>query len=112
MRTRLIYLALITISITVGLAVVEVGLRIAGKYAPLEEPIKPPQPELYTPDPVVGYRLRPSLRTTYHHPPTNPEVIPVTSNSDGFRTPREFDEPDDRPRILVVGDSFVFGQGV
>jgi hypothetical protein len=33
-------------------------------------------------------------------------------NSDGFRNSREFDERDGRPRILVTGDSFVFGQGV
>ncbi len=39
-------------------------------------------------------------------------TLEVTSNSDGFRNSREFDEPDARKRILVIGDSFTFGLGV
>jgi hypothetical protein len=36
----------------------------------------------------------------------------VISNRHGFRESRELDEPDDRPRVAMLGDSFVFGEGV
>jgi hypothetical protein len=67
---------------------------------------------LYEADANVGYRLRPFLRTTYHYPQASKESIPIVSNSDGFRSNREFDEPDHRLKIMVVGDSFAFGEGV
>ena len=38
--------------------------------------------------------------------------IDVTINSSGFRGPEFPDQNDDRPRILVMGDSFVWGFGV
>ncbi len=46
------------------------------------------------------------------YPPRNPRVLSLVANSDGFRSPRELGESDPRTRILVVGDSFVFGSGV
>lgn len=112
MRSRIIYLTLIAISLSVAFAVIEIGLRVAGVYAPIDDPIKAPQPELYEASTTVGYRLHPSLRTTFRYPKTSKELIPLVSNSDGFRNSREFNEPDDRRRVLVVGDSFVFGPGV
>jgi len=36
----------------------------------------------------------------------------VVSNRHGFRSSRELDEIDDRPHLIVLGDSFVFGEGV
>jgi hypothetical protein len=83
-----------------------------GYYLPPNNPLTTAQPELYQSDPNVGYRLRSNLNTSYHYPAASKELIPVVSNSDGFRNSREFDERDGRPRILVTGDSFVFGQGV
>lgn len=72
----------------------------------------PRRPELYRPNPELGYTLRPSTRVTYHYPPSSPTELSVVSNSDGFRNDREFDEPDTRPRIWVLGDSMVLGEGV
>jgi hypothetical protein len=46
------------------------------------------------------------------YPRNGPNVIPIISNAEGFRSSREYDEPDPRRRILVVGDSFVYGLGV
>jgi hypothetical protein len=74
--------------------------------------LSPTRPDLYTADPDVGYRLHPSLRTTIGYPPSNPRPLSLNANSDGFRSERELGGPDSRPRILVVGDSFVFGSGV
>jgi hypothetical protein len=39
-------------------------------------------------------------------------VYTITANADGFRARRELGEPDPRPRVLVLGDSMMFGPGV
>ena len=39
-------------------------------------------------------------------------ALSIVSNSDGFRSRRDFREPDARRRIVVLGDSMVFGSGV
>jgi hypothetical protein len=60
-----------------------------------------------------GYALRPSRTAEYLYPEEEPRRrITVVSNRDGFRSRRELEEPDDRPRVVVLGDSFVFGEGV
>lgn len=112
MRSRLIYLGLIALSLLVAFGLIEGGLRVAGVYAPIENPVKAPQPELYEADATIGYRLHPSMKTTFRYPRKSKELVPLVSNSDGFRSSREFGEPDHRRRVLVVGDSFVFGPGV
>ncbi len=68
--------------------------------------------EMYQAHPPYGYRLWPSRTTTYLHPKQNPRLLTVRSNRHGFRGARELDEPDARPRIVVLGDSMVFGDGV
>jgi hypothetical protein len=107
-------LAVVTVglSLAVALVVCEGTLRALALYRPPAEPIRPEQPEIYHPDPDVGYTLWPSRTTTHRYPPSSGELITLTSNSDGFRNAREFDDQDGRRRILVVGDSFVFGLGV
>jgi hypothetical protein len=50
--------------------------------------------------------------TTYRYPLHNPRHLNVVSDRYGFRNSRELDEPDERLRVMVVGDSFVFGEGV
>jgi hypothetical protein len=100
------------LSLAVALGVCEGTLRALALYRPPAQPIRPEQPEIYQPNPDVGYTLWPSRTTTHRYPPGSAELITLTSNSDGFRNAREFDEHDGRKRILVVGDSFVFGLGV
>lgn len=39
-------------------------------------------------------------------------MITLISNSDGFASSRNLGEPDPRPRVLVIGDSFTMGLGV
>lgn len=102
----------VSVSLAVGLGVGEAVLRALDLYRPPAEPIRAEQPEIYQSNPDVGYTLWPSRTTSHRYPPTSSELITLTSNSDGFRNPREFDEQDGRSRILVVGDSFVFGLGV
>lgn len=90
----------------------EAGLRVLDRFEPPPPIPVPRQPELYRPDPVLGYTLRPSTRITYHYPVSSTRALSVASNSDGFRNQREFDEPDSRPRIWMLGDSMVLGEGV
>ncbi|GAH15786.1 unnamed protein product, partial [marine sediment metagenome] len=73
---------------------------------------QPRRPHLFTGDANFGYRLKSSMETSYHYPPRNPVAIPLVSNSLGFRDDRELYEKDPRTRILMVGDSFIFGSGV
>jgi hypothetical protein len=105
-------IAIALVSVFAALAVCEGVLRARGLYRPPDNPIKTSRPDLYRADPNVGYTLWPSASKTYTYPVNSTDAIALVSNSDGFRSPREFDERDGRVRILMVGDSFVFGQGV
>jgi len=96
----------------VCLAVTEFGLHVADRYHPRAQPPPTRLPELYAPSPDYGYSLWPSTTNTYTYPPAEPRLLTVRSNAHGFREARELDQSDDRPRVLVVGDSFVFGEGV
>jgi len=111
-RLRAVQASAVLIGAVIALAAAEVALRSFDLYRPIDHPVRPAQPDLYEADPVVGYRLRASRAVTYRYPHGSGPEIPLVSNSDGFRSPREFGEMDQRRRILVVGDSFVFGQGV
>ncbi len=95
-----------------SLGLLEGALRHKDLYAP---PVYPPtcaRPEFYQFHEPWGYRLHPSRRTTYLYPPEEPRELTVIANRQGFRDARELDEPDERPRILLLGDSFAFGDGV
>lgn len=111
-RSRYTGLLLLFASIGFSLVVAEVALRFVVK---LPVPSYPPvnyRPDLYQQFDSYGYRLFPSRTTTYLYPHSNPRKLTLVSNSAGFRSSRELHEPDERVRILVVGDSFVFGDGV
>jgi hypothetical protein len=111
-RALLVNAGLVGLSVLAACAAVEGGLRATGSYLPPDQPVETARPDLYRADPHVGYTLWPSRIMSYQYPEGSEEWIPLHANSDGFRTPREFDERDSRSRLLVVGDSFVFGQGV
>jgi hypothetical protein len=85
-------------------------------------PPPPPKPTrkslgIFEAYPPHGYRLKPNIRHTGVFIPgisertTESRELATESNKNGFRG-REFDEADDRTRIAVLGDSFVFGIGV
>jgi hypothetical protein len=103
---------IIVVSIVAAVLVVEFSLRARGSYRPPANPINPVRPNLNEADPEVGYKLHPSIKSTYRYPHWNSEPIPVVSNSDGFRNSREFGESDGRRKVLVVGNSQIFGEGV
>ena len=106
-----IFLALVG---TVCLGLLELGVRL---FRPYEIPPYPERPHPGAPEfeaSSFGYRLRLDSRFARPVSPKRPGVVPEpwVSNSDGFRATRELDEPDERTRVLVIGDSFVFGLGV
>ena len=112
MKRVAIRFLLLAISVLIGLAAVEVALRLGNLFRPPNDPPRPRRADLYQADERVGYRLWTSTKMCYRYPVSNGRVLSVNSNSDGFRSEREFDEPDSRTRIVVTGDSFVFGDGV
>lgn len=105
-------LLLCVVAIFAALALGEMALRIVDVARPLELPPQPTRPEMFAPDPNVGYHLWPSTRTCMRYPPNSHRMVHVVSNSDGFASSRELGDADPRPRVLVLGDSFVFGTGV
>jgi len=92
--------------------VAEATLRLLNRFDPPPYPPIPRKVHLYKGHEIVGYTLWPSARISYRYPPDNPRLRTVVSNSDGFRNDRDFDTPHAGLRILVTGDSFVFGEGV
>jgi hypothetical protein len=111
-RAKLKNLLLLLASLGLSLVLVEGALRIAVSIPVPPYPPVTSRPELYQEFEPYGYRLWPSRTNTYLYPRKNPRQLTVVSNSAGFRDSRELHEPDHRTRILVVGDSFVFGEGV
>jgi hypothetical protein len=103
---------LLTVSLVGSALAGEVGLRLLGKFQPPPPVPIPMRPDLYQADPELGYTLKPSTRATYYYPIGSSHLVNLVSNSDGFRSPREFDGPDSRVRIWVLGDSLVLGDGV
>jgi hypothetical protein len=58
-----------------------------------------------------GYRLWPSRTLRRRYPPLDGREVTIASNADGFRGD-DLHRRDGRPRIVVAGDSMVFGAGV
>lgn len=103
---------LVLFSTVLTLAAGEVALIVLDQYAPPAYPPETRRADLYEFHEAYGYRLHPNLATTYDYPLENPRTLGLVANSEGFRDDRELGEPDPRPRIQVIGDSFVFGEGV
>ena len=96
-------LALVGLSCIVGLVVLEVAARIILGARP---PGKSGEQAVYTLfDPVLGWRNKPGASVTYNR---REYKTTVEINALGFRdVERSVPKPAERPRVLVVGDSFV-----
>lgn len=111
MRT-IVNLILLVVSTALAIGAVEVAMRLRDWYPPPPNPISTRQPSLYRAHDQMGYTLWPGKDTTYRYPPNAPFELRLAANTDGLRDDRELGAPDHRPRVLVLGDSFVFGDGV
>jgi hypothetical protein len=105
-------LALLLVSLGLSLAAAELALRAIGPRWVIGYPPACFWPHLFERYDPHGYRLRPARVIPDAYPPAAPRRISITANRDGFRSRRDFREPDPRPRVVVVGDSMVYGSGV
>src|SRR5574341_402453 len=86
-------------------------------YDPLEAPpAAPPNWEasaaLYEPDPVLEYRLRPNAAIPFTRQSDGAQIA-VRTNNLGFRDEADYvTGPHEGRRVLLLGDSLVFGAGV
>ncbi len=99
-------------AILVGCFLAEGATRLTGRFQPPPYPPACGRPELYEPYEPYGYRLHPSRTMQYEYPRHNPRTLTVVSNPHGFRSQRDPLVPCSPPRIVFLGDSFVFGEGV
>jgi hypothetical protein len=111
LRTRSSRVACLVLAVCAACVLAEAGLRVNHAYPPPDDAPQSGEPDIFESDPAVGYRLRPS-RNMALYSRKNQHFDLVVSNADGFRSNRELDVDDGRRRILIVGDSFVFGLGV
>lgn len=92
---------LVLLSVAVGLAALEAGGRafaIVGKKG-----------KLFRPDAVLGWTPLPHLNLVRMN--ANGGLWRVTTDAEGIRGPSAWDS-DDQIRLLILGDSFAFGEGV
>lgn len=104
-RSRLANLGLAAVSLGVSVLAAEVVARLVRPQA-----IEVIAPGLYQPDPPRRYRLSPGYRgeltnfTEFH--------TPLAISSQGLRGPALPPKSPEEKRLLVLGDSFIFGWGV
>ncbi len=94
-------LLLLVASVLVALGVAEVGLRIG--YREGLALVHDERSLMYRYDPVLGWFPVPGRSNRF----VASRPITIVNNSQGFRGPEY--RPDDRPGLLFLGDSFVWG---
>lgn len=105
MRLILINLMTTAVLLVLGVAALEIGLRLYyfGSVSPFIG-----GPKLYKPDPQVGFVLNPNLNSSQQRPDF---IVPVTTNSLGLRG-SELAPKSEAFRIAFLGDSHIFGSGL
>jgi len=99
--------AALGLGLALSLALAEVALRALGERPWVELPMKPGEPVMYEPDPVLGWRAKPGAYTY----PVLGLPIRQTILADGSRaTGRRAAAPE--ARVVVLGDSFAQGWGL
>ena len=103
LRSHLVKLLLLSASLLVSFLAVEAAVRIL--YGNPQRFLSPQVRHILTP---YGYKLEPGQRGSYTLDK------PVRTNSVGFRDSKEWTvpKPEGTFRIMVLGDSFTFGNGV
>ncbi|HET6201516.1 MAG TPA: hypothetical protein VFI25_01795 [Planctomycetota bacterium] len=113
MRSRFRRAVVVAVAALGALGAAEAVARLLGEPSGPAPP-KPPQiegPRIRTPDPDLGWRLLPSLVTTHR---CVDYAVTYRTNAQGARASRDYAaaRAPGRTRVLVYGDSFVFGVGV
>ena len=105
-------LLLAVATLAVSLAGAELALRLARPLWAIPYPPVCYRPDLFQRWDPYGYRLWPSRTMQARYPGPDGRLVTIVSNRDGFRSRRELHEADGRRRVVVLGDSMVFGVGV
>jgi len=108
---------MILVGLILGLALLELGARLFTRADPVAENTWARRVLthrhaglLHMPDPILGWRNRPGVETDFESPEFR---VHVRINDLGLRgAPVPKSPPSGRRRVLLVGDSFVFGWGV
>jgi hypothetical protein len=109
MRTKpLLSVAALVFSLLLG----ETAFRLTGRFQPPPYPPVCVRPDLFQEFQPHGYRLWPSRTKQWFYPKGSRRKLTLASNSDGFRSSRDLNGRDERIRVIVLGDSLVFGPGV
>ena len=104
--------AIVLTSTVLALASAEVALRLSPPLWVVPYPPQSIRPGLFEWFDRWGYRLHPSHTIHDRYPWGSDNHYTITANADGFRDRRELRAEDPRPRVLVLGDSMVFGPAV
>ena len=99
-------------TLAVSLAGAELALRLARPLWAIPYPPVCYRPDLFQRWDPYGYRLWPSRTMQARYPRPDGRLVTIVSNPDGFRSRRGLHEADGRRRVVVLGDSMVFGVGV
>ncbi|MEW6273325.1 MAG: SGNH/GDSL hydrolase family protein [Thermodesulfobacteriota bacterium] len=111
MRRPLLVCAVALVAVVASLLVAEAVLR---RLAPTWTLLFPPvnmRPDLFEAA-SFGYRLKPNVVGRYRYSAAGGAATTIRANAEGFRGSRPIAEQDARPRLVVIGDSMVFGVGV
>lgn len=93
------------IAVVAVLVVASLGEAAVRWFAPQEHM----PPDLFVTDPILGYRVAPNYRGAYV---TRTFSVPLETNSLGLRDHEYGPRASDSIRLLLLGDSFVFGNRV
>ncbi len=103
-RSLLEVLGVLAVTGVLVLVLLEIGLRL---FAPQ---IGTAVAGLFTPDPATRYRMQPNASVPFHVGEIN---VTYTTNAQGLREPGPVGPPAPHTtRVLAIGDSFTYGDGV
>jgi hypothetical protein len=101
-RRGALNMLLVVLSLAIGLAALEAGGRAFATAIAKRG-------KLFRPDAALGWTALPDLDLVRNN--ANGEPWHIVTDAGGIRGPSAWG-PDDHTRLLVLGDSFAFGEGV
>jgi hypothetical protein len=102
---------LINVGLAAGSAAITILLALIALEVYLQTTYTPPALEPFEFSPNLGWENRRSFHQEFYSSDYG-RMIEQTTNSVGIRDEREFSVQKTKPRILILGDSFVFGTGL
>ncbi len=107
-------LGLVIASLALAIVATDIVLRVRPEYRPyprfyvgqMTNRVSPN----YAPDALLGWRMRPN--DTLHWGGSSTVMASTyVSNAQGWRSPVDFSATCGKPRVILIGDSYIFGTG-